>query len=145
VPRGAARVRRNTVTRPLAFGAAVVALSIAGCGGGGKSGQDALARKLADRLGCSRSYVAGSTASPFVGTCVFRGLRISILTFQNDLARNSYICSNCGFDAATDARTVENTAHRLGGTFVAGSHYLVRVPNTQTELAVKAALRRASS
>lgn len=113
----------------------------AGCGGGDKNTQDALARKLAEKLGCSSSYKAGSTAAPVIGTCMFGGFEVSIITFQNNADRSNYICSTCGFGAGTDARTVEETAHRLGGNFVAGDRYLVRVPNTDAEQAVKDALR----
>ena len=80
-----------------------------------------------------------------IGTCRFHDLEVSIITFQNNSDRNNYICSTCGFDADTAARTIEETGHRLGGHFVAGRRYLVRVPNRQVEQAVKDALGSTSS
>lgn len=123
----------------------LAAFLCAGCGGGGKNGRDGLAKELAEKLGCSSSYTVGPTVAPVIGKCSFRGLPVSIITFQNNADRNSYICSTCGFGADTAPRTVEETAHRLGGNFVAGDRYLVRVPNAQAEQAVKGALGRTNS
>ena len=111
-----------------------------GCGGDGQSTRV----KLTENLGCSASYVAKSTDALGVeetGTCVYRGSKISIVTFIDNGARNNYVCSTCGYDADTEAAAIESSARGLGSRLVAGDVYLVVVPDAASELAVAEALR----
>ena len=102
--------RANEKLRCAAWVPLAVVLCV-GCGGGGTSRPDRLARNVAERLGCSSSYTAGSTAAPVIGKCTFRGLHVSIITFQSNADRNTYICSTCGFDA--DNRRANDRTDRL--------------------------------
>ena len=111
-----------------------------GCSGDGQSNRV----KLTENLGCSTSYVAKGTDALGVeetGNCVFRGAKVSIITFVDNGARNNYVCSTCGFDADTEAGAVESAARGLGSRLVAGDRYLVGVPDRATEQAAREALR----
>ena len=118
-------------------------LSIAtllGCDGDGQSNR----AKLTERLGCSASYLAKSTDGLGVeetGNCVFRGAKVSIVTFVDNGARNNYVCSTCGYNADTEVGAVESASRALGSRFVAGDRYLVGVPDLATEQAAREALR----
>ena len=73
-------------------------------------------------------------------------LPVSIVTFQNNGDRNSYICSTCGFGADAAPRTVEEAAHRLGGNLVAGNQCSSWGCRTRKqEQAFKGALGRTNS
>ena len=112
-------------------------LLVSGCS------EDSEGQKLAERVGCSGSYEAVTTDAlgvQEVGRCTFRGYELSLVTFANNGVRNSYICSTCGSDVDTDAAAIEKVARGLGGRFVAGDRYLIKVPNAAAEQAVRDAL-----
>ena len=99
---------------------------------------------LSKRIGCSASYEAMTTDTLGVkeqGRCTFRGYELSLVTFDDNGQRNSYVCSTCGFTLDTDAEEVETAGIRSGGYFLVGDRYLVQSPNVAVERAVRAALR----
>ena len=65
------------------------------------------------------------------GRCTFRGYELSLVTFDHNGQRNSYVCSTCGLTLDADTEEVET----------AGDRYLVQSPNVAVERAVRDALR----
>ena len=75
------------------------------------------------------------------GRCTFRGYELSLVTFDDNGQRNSYVCSTCGFNVDTDTEEVELAGLRSGGYFLLGDSYLVQSPNVAVERAVRDALK----
>ena len=119
------------------------ALLASGCSPGGDGRLDSSVN-LAERIGCSGSYEAVTTDALGVkemGRCTFRGYELSLVTFNDNGERNSYVCSICGFTLDTDTEEVEEAGLRSGGYLVVGDGYLVQVPDVAAERAVRDALR----
>ena len=125
-----------------AAGTLMAALLAGGCSSGGDGKFDSPV-DLAERIGCSASYEKETTDALGVtekGTCTFRGYELSLVTFDDNDTRNSYVCSTCGFTLDTDTKEVELAGLRSGGYFLVGDRYLVQVPNVAMERAVRDAL-----
>jgi hypothetical protein len=137
------RILGHAARRALRGAAGVLlAVLLSGCREGDHGSLDSPSA-LAERVGCSDSYEAVATDALRVkemGKCTFHGYELSLVTFADNEARNSYICSTCGFDIDTDAGAIEKAAHRFGGRFVAGDRYLVKVSSAAAEQAVRDAL-----
>ena len=71
---------------------------------------------------------------------MFRGYELSLVTFDDNGQRNTYVCSSCGLNFDTDTEEVETAALRSGGYFLVGNRYLVQAPNVAVERAVRDAL-----
>ena len=126
-----------------AAGALLTALLASGCTLGGDEKLDSPVN-LAERIGCSGSYEAVTTDALGVkeqGRCTFRGYEISLVTFDDNGQRNSYVCSTCALTVDTGTEEVETAGLRSGGYFLVGDRYLVQSPNVVVERAVRAALK----
>ena len=118
---------------------ALAALLASGCSLGGEGKSDS-AIELAERIGCSDSYEVVTSNALGVeeqGSCTFRGYDLSLVVFDDNGKRNSYVCSTCGFNVDTDTEDVELAGLRSGGYFIVGDSYLVQVPNVAVERAVR--------
>ena len=121
----------------------MTALVASGCSLGGDQKLDSTVN-LADRIGCAASYKAVTTDALGVkeqGRCTFRGYELSLVTFDDNGQRNSYVCSTCGLTLDTDTEQVETAGLRSGGYSLVGDRYLVQSPNVAVERAVRDALR----
>lgn len=126
-----------------AVGALLTALLASGCSLGGDERLGSPVN-LAERIGCSASYEAVMTDALGVkeqGRCTFRGYELSLVTFDHNGQRNSYVCSTCGLTLDADTEEVETAGLRSGGYFLVGNRYLVQSPNVAVERAVRDALR----
>ena len=121
----------------------MVALLATSCSPGGDGKLDSPV-DLAKRIGCSGTYEAASTDALGVkekGSCTFRGYELSLVTFDDNGRRNSYVCSTCALTVDTDTEEVETAGLRSGGYFLVGDRYLVQSPNVVVERAVRDALK----
>ncbi len=113
---------RGTVT------AVLLAITLAGCGGGATGGGEDLStpKAIAQKIGCE-GYADTTTEElgvEKVGTCKVNGEDVRVLTF-----------------ASTEARdTFKKTAEQFGGRYVEGENFLVEANSAEAESAVKAKL-----
>ena len=101
----------------------MAALLASGCSFGGEGKLDSPVN-LAERIGCAGSYEAVTTDAPGVeamGRCTYRGHQLSLMTFDDNGTRNSYVCSTCGFTLDTDTDEVEEAGLRSAATSLLGT------------------------